>query len=194
MTLLNDQFCRENKISQNIGIKLLFGTKIPRFPFAVQISKLSLKIYNFFHYVLLAHSNVSIFFFSIKAAKKQRLLLSFIFHIPETMGKGSKRQHQKTIDESIDSESETQTQGLTTLLDPPKPKKARKVVPDSDLCLVGPPIAPAEARQRWPHRYQSKVSTIRKRKKVIVLSLSLLAALYFGFSFVVCRIRLRSKL
>ncbi|PPR99885.1 hypothetical protein GOBAR_AA20774 [Gossypium barbadense] len=72
------------------------------------------------------------------------------------MGKGSKRKHQKKIDESIDSESETQTQGLTTLLDPPKPKKARKVVPDSDLCLVGPPIAPADARQRWPHRYQSK--------------------------------------
>ncbi|KAL1121193.1 hypothetical protein V6Z11_D01G215800 [Gossypium hirsutum] len=84
------------------------------------------------------------------------------------MGKGSKRKHQKKIDESIDSESETQSQGLTTLLDPPKPKKARKVVPDSDLCLVGPPIAPAEARQRWPHRYQSK----NKVKKQAVIEAS----------------------
>ncbi|PPD72053.1 hypothetical protein GOBAR_DD31055 [Gossypium barbadense] len=82
------------------------------------------------------------------------------------MGKGSKRKHQKKIDESIDSESETQSQGLTTLLDPPKPKKARKVVPDSDLCLVGPPIAPAEARQRWPHRYQSKNDSAAKESRI----------------------------
>ncbi|XVE94179.1 hypothetical protein REPUB_Repub01dG0259600 [Reevesia pubescens] len=71
------------------------------------------------------------------------------------MGKGSKRKLKKEIDESIDSESETQNKGLTTLLDP-QSKKARKVVKDSDLCLVGPPIAANEARQRWPLRYLSK--------------------------------------
>ncbi|KAK8582727.1 hypothetical protein V6N13_069499 [Hibiscus sabdariffa] len=78
------------------------------------------------------------------------------------MGKGSKRKLQNKTDESIDSESETQGQGVTTLLDPPKSKKARKVVPDSDLCLVGPPIAADEARQRWPLRYQSK-NKVRKQ-------------------------------
>ncbi|KAK8486226.1 hypothetical protein V6N11_012968 [Hibiscus sabdariffa] len=78
------------------------------------------------------------------------------------MGKGSKRKLQNKTDESIDSESETQGQGVTTLLDPPKSKKARKVVPDSDLCLVGTPIAADEARQRWPQRYQSK-NKVRKQ-------------------------------
>ncbi|XVF46005.1 hypothetical protein PTKIN_Ptkin02bG0253400 [Pterospermum kingtungense] len=55
----------------------------------------------------------------------------------------------------MDSESETQNGGLTTLLDY-KSKKARKFVADSDLCLVGPPIKADEARLRWPLRYQSK--------------------------------------
>ncbi|KAK8699253.1 hypothetical protein V6N13_115344 [Hibiscus sabdariffa] len=73
------------------------------------------------------------------------------------MGKGSKRKLQNKTDESVDSESETQDQGVTTLLDPPKSKKARKVVADTDLCLVSPPIAADEAQRRWPQRYQSKV-------------------------------------
>ncbi|XVE48572.1 hypothetical protein DITRI_Ditri01bG0012100 [Diplodiscus trichospermus] len=71
------------------------------------------------------------------------------------MAKGSKRKLQKEVDESFDSESETQNGGLTTLLDT-KSKKSRKVVPDSDLCLVGPSISANEARRRWPLRYQSK--------------------------------------
>ncbi|XVF45907.1 hypothetical protein PTKIN_Ptkin02bG0245900 [Pterospermum kingtungense] len=72
------------------------------------------------------------------------------------MARGTKRKpRQEVEDESMDSESETQKGGLTTLLDP-KSKKARKVVADSDLCLVGPPIKADEARLRWPRRYQSK--------------------------------------
>ncbi|GMI87907.1 DNA METHYLTRANSFERASE 4, chromomethylase 1 [Hibiscus trionum] len=82
------------------------------------------------------------------------------------MAKGSKRKRQNKADESVDSESETQDHGVTTLLDPPKSKKARKVVADSDLCLVGTPIAADEARQRWPQRYQSKV----KKQAVTVTS------------------------
>ncbi|XP_039056832.1 putative DNA (cytosine-5)-methyltransferase CMT1 [Hibiscus syriacus] len=72
------------------------------------------------------------------------------------MGKGSERKRQNKSDESVDSEPETRDQGVTTLLDPTKSKKARKVVADSDLCLVGPPIAADKARERWPQRYQSK--------------------------------------
>ncbi|EOX97070.1 Chromomethylase 1, putative [Theobroma cacao] len=72
------------------------------------------------------------------------------------MGRGSKRKVEKQqLDESIDSESETQNEDSTTLLHP-RSKKGRKVARDAELCLVGPSIAADEARRRWPLRYQSK--------------------------------------
>lgn len=102
------------------------------------------------------------------------------------MGRGSKRKVEKQqLDESIDSESETQNEDSTTLLHP-RSKKGRKVARDAELCLVGPSIAADEARRRWPLRYQSKVRYIKM--KIILFLFPFIAQFcpdylfIFGFS------------
>lgn len=55
---------------------------------------------------------------------------------------------------------ERENEELISPLVPTKRRKnANRDTTNSDVCFVGKPLSAAEARDRWPHRYQSKVAS-----------------------------------
>ncbi|KAL5854040.1 hypothetical protein ACOSQ3_003822 [Xanthoceras sorbifolium] len=84
---------------------------------------------------------------------------------------------KKTKEAEAEVEVEAEAEGKEErelkgeLLNQQKPRKTQKNKPDSELCLVGPPVPASEALKRWPSRYSNASKGSSKKKGTVVENL-----------------------